>query len=169
MTETQRRIAEIEKQRDAWIKAGAAEVEATRAAEKLKSEARISEAERTLRENVNLVRKMQQEEAKGGDWQQRVMDWQNNQYMKKNGFKTSDIAALQRYGTDLVNQLSNARDRVFAGFAGGNNVTNNNNTTVNIDRPVLTDESLINQLVDRVADKLVPVAEKAFGQSANAY
>lgn len=169
MTETQRRIAEIEKQRDAWIKAGADEVEASRAAEKLKSDARISEAERTLREQVMLVRKMQQEEAKGGNWQQRVMDWQDNQYMKKNGFKTSDIAALQRYGTDLVNQLSNARDRVFAGFAGGNNVTNNNNTTVNIDRPVLTDESLINQLVDRVADKLVPVAEKAFGQSANAY
>lgn len=169
MTETQRRIAEIEKQRDAWIKAGADEVEASRAAEKLKSDARISEAERTLREQVMLVRKMQQEEAKGGNWQQRVMDWQDNQYMKKNGFKTSDITALQRYGTDLVNQLANSRDRIFAGFAGGNNVTNNNNTTVNIDRPVLTDESLINQLVDRVADKLVPVAEKAFGQSANAY
>ena len=169
MTETQRRIAEIEKQRDAWIKAGADEVEASRAAEKLKSDARISEAERTLREQVMLVRKMQQEEAKGGNWQQRVMDWQDNQYMKKNGFKTSDIAALQRYGTDLVNQLANSRDRIFAGFGGGNNVTNNNNTTVNIDRPVLTDESLINQLVDRVADKLVPVAEKAFGQSANAY
>ena len=45
-----------------------------------------------------------------------------------------------------------------------NNVTNNN--TVTIDRPVLTDESLINQLVDRVSEKLVTVAEKAFGNRA---
>ena len=172
MTETQRRIAEIEKQKEAWIRAGASEVEATRAAERQKAEARMSEAERTLRENVKLVRKMQQEEAKGGNWQQRVMDWQDNQYMKKNGFKPSDISALQKFGTDLVNQLANARDRVFSGFGGsGGNATTNNtvNNTVNIDRPVVTDESFLNQLVDRVCDKLVPVMKQAYGGQQNSY
>lgn len=169
-TETQKRIAEIEKQKQAWIKAGADEVAATQAAEQQKRQARMAEAERTMTQYKDVIRKLQKEEAQGGDYVGRVQEWLQNRYMKQNGLKMSDFAGLQRYGVDFINSLNQGvKDKLYGGFAGGNNVTNNNNTTVNIDRPVLTDESLINQLVDRVADKLVPVAEKAFGQSANAY
>ena len=169
-TETQKRIAEIEKQKQAWIKAGADEVAATQAAEQQKRQARMAEAERTMTQYKDVIRKLQKEEALGGDYVGRVQEWLQNRYMKQNGLKMSDFAGLQRYGVDFINSLNQGvKDKLYGGFAGGNNVTNNNNTTVNIDRPVLTDESLINQLVDRVADKLVPVAEKAFGQSANAY
>ena len=165
-TETQRRIAEIERQKEAWVKAGAAEVEATRAAEKMKADARMSEAERTLRENVKLVRKMQQEEAAGGDWQSRVQAWQDRQYMKKNGFKAGDISALQRYGTDLVNQMANSRDRVFSGFGGGQQ-TNNNTVNINLDNTVVENEAAMVNLANKVADKILPVIQRAVGGSGN--
>lgn len=168
-TETERRIAEIERQRDAWIKAGADEVEATKAAQAQIREARMSEAERTLQQRAKLIKRAQVEMAKGGDWEGRMRSWADDEYIRGLGVNRKDIAWAQRYGFDKINELGNARERVLGSIVGGGGVTNNNNTTVNIDRPVLTDESLINQLVDRVADKLVPVAEKAFGQSANAY
>ena len=45
-----------------------------------------------------------------------------------------------------------------------------NQITVNIDRPILTDENLLNQLTDKVAEKITVVAERAFGtQAQNAF
>lgn len=168
-TETERRIAEINRQREAWIKAGADEVEATRAAQAQIREARMSEAERTLQQRAKLIKRAQIEQQKGGDWEGRLKSWADDEYIRGLGVNRKDIAWAQRYGFDKINELGNARDRVLGSIVGGGGVTNNNNTTVNIDRPVLTDESLINQLVDKVTDKLIPAMEKSFGQSANAY
>lgn len=126
-------------------------------------EASIRDAEATLKNNVQLIRKMQKEQAKGGDWEARVQAWQDRRYMKQNGFKQSDITALQAYGVDFVKKMADSTHRLFGQFANPQQqqqqapqqVTNNN--TINIDRPILTDESLINQLADKVADKLRPL------------
>lgn len=159
---------------EAKIRELAKEVEATRKAEQEKRKAAMSEAESTLLQRKALIRKMQKEEAAGGDWQARVQDWAERQYMKQNGLKSSDVAGLQRYGVEMINKFEQGvKDKLY-GFAAekaapANTVNNNNNTTINIDRPVLTDESLINQLADRVAEKLVPVAQNAFKTAENAY
>lgn len=126
-------------------------------------EASIRDAESTLKSNVQLIRKMQKEMAKGGDWEARVQAWQDRRYMKQNGFKQSDITALQSFGVDFVKKMADSTSRLFGQFANPQQqqqqvpqqVTNNN--TINIDRPIVTDESLINQLADKVADKLRPL------------
>ena len=159
MTETQRRLAEIEKQKQAWIKAGADEVAATQAAEKQKREARMSEAERTLQQNLKTIRAMQKAEAQGQDPYAAGRQYMEKQYMKQNGFRYSDFAGLQRYGVENLQSMMQAmKESLYGGFAGGSNTVNsNNNTTINIDRPVLTDENLVNQLADKVADKILPI------------
>lgn len=171
MTETQKRLAEIEKQRQAWVKAGASEVEATRAAEQQKRKLRMSEAEQTLLQNVKLIRKMQQAEAQGQDPYAAGSEYLKKQYMKDNKLRESDFAGLQRYGVDNIQQMISAmKDSLYGKFAGGETTNNNTvNNTVNIDRPVVTDESFLNQLVDRVCDKLVPVMKQAYGGQQNSY
>lgn len=162
MTETQRRIAEIEKQKEAWIKAGADEVAATQAAEKQKREARMSEAERTLQQNVKMIRAMQKAEAQGQDPYAAGRQYAEKAYMKQNGFKYSDFEGLQRYGVENIQAIVTAmKEGLYGQFAGGSNTVNSNNqTTINIDRPVLTDENLVSQLADKVADKILPLFQQ---------
>lgn len=134
--------------------------------------AAIADAESTLKSNIELIRRMQKEMARGGDWESRLMQWQDNQYMRKNGIRQSDINAMQAVGVDKIKQLADSASRLFGQFAPKGQevqqqpqqVTNNN--TVNIDRPIVTDETLLNQLADRVADKLRPIfAKTATGNS----
>lgn len=134
--------------------------------------AAISDAESTLKSNIELIRRMQKEMAQGGDWQSRLMQWQDQQYMRKNGIRQTDINAMQSVGVDTIKKLADSASRLFGQFAPQGQevqqqpqqVTNNN--TVNIDRPIVTDETLLNQLADRVADKLRPIfAKTATGNS----
>ena len=172
-TETQRRIEQIEKQKQAWIDAGASMVEAERAAQKQINDARISEAEKALQQRLDLIRRMQKEEAAGGNWQERAAEWADKQYKRSMGIKDSDISALQRYGVDLVNALGNARDRVLAGFATGKTagaVNNNNSVTINFDNTVIENESAMQTLANKVAEVILPVVENAVGsKTANSY
>ena len=149
-------------------------------AAKKANEAAMSDAESTLKNNIKILRRLVKEQQAGGDFIGRTKDYANKLYMKSNGFKASDIEALQRFGVDLIKEIGNARDRIFAGFtkpqqdvvsnardrlasdygekpATPAQETVNNNTTINIDRPVLTDENLVSQLADKVADKILPI------------
>lgn len=127
-------------------------------------EASISEAEQTLRTNLKLVRYMERVRKQGGDYQTEGRQYAEKLYLRQNGFRQTDIDLLKQFGVSFVKDIANVRDRLFSDFAPAQNVTTNNNTTnINIDRPVLTDESLINQLASKVADKLAP----AFQQPAS--
>lgn len=87
---------------------------------------------------------------------------QKKAYMKQNGFKYSDFEGLQRYGVENIQAIVTAmKEGLYGQFAGGSNTVNSNNqTTINIDRPVLTDENLVSQLADKVADKILPLFQQ---------
>lgn len=128
-------------------------------------EAAMSEAEQTLRNNVKLIRYMDKVRSQGGDYEAAGRQYAERMYLKQSGFKMNDISLLKDFGVSLIKDISNVRDRLFADFAPKQAVNNTttNNTTVNIDRPVLTDEQLVNQLTSQILDKIAPV----FQQPAN--
>jgi len=136
-------------------------------AEKRSMEKRKSDAEKAL----TSQKKLWQAYLKFGDTEQ-FQQFALNDRLKSLGISKKDYASMD--ATKLAG-FTSAMDKFqsntwFSQLGKGasnptvNNVTNNN--TVTIDRPVLTDESLINQLVDRVSEKMVAVAEKAFGNRA---
>ena len=175
----QNRMQQIEREKQAWIKAGADEAQATIAAEKQKADARKSEAEKAL----TSQKKLWQAYLKFGDTEQ-FRQFALNDRLKSLGISKKEYATMN--GTRLegfmeaMNKFQNntwfaqlngqfgntAGDMAKQGMANPTVNNNNVNNTITIDRPVLTDESLINQLVDRVSEKMVAVAEKAFGNRA---
>jgi len=163
-TETERRIAEINRQRDAWIKAGASEVEATRAAQAQIREARMSEAERTLQQRAKLIKRAQIEQQKGGDWEGRLKSWADDEYIRGLGVNRKDIAWAQRYGFDKINELGNARDRVLGSIVGGGS-TVNAPVTINMDNTVVENESAMVSLANRVAAVMLPTIQQALGNA----
>lgn len=170
MSETEKRIYQINKEKDAWIKAGADEVAATRAAQKQIADAKLSEAERTLREQAALIKKTRKlQEAGDPNWEDKAKAWADKQYMKGLGLKSRDLAWAQTAGLDLIRGLGNARDRVLASFAGTGkeaattSVTNQNTVNVNFDNTVVENESAMLTLANRVAELIVPHVEKAIG------
>lgn len=174
LSETEKRINAINKQRDAWIRAGADEVQATQAAQKQIANARLSEAERTLRDNVQLIRKMQVEQNRGGDWESRVKTYADEQYKKRLGVRDSDIAALHNYGIDAVQQLANSRDRVLSSFAQQNRETQQQTkieapVTVHFDNTVVEDVDAMSKLADKVAAVITPAITQALHGGGNGY
>lgn len=126
-------------------------------------EAAMSEAEQTLKNNIKLVRYMDKIKKQGGDYVTAGQQYAEKLYFKQAGFNRNDIGLLKDFGVNLVKEIANVRDRVFADFAQGAGTTNNNvtnNTTVNIDRPVLTDENLVNQLAGKILDKIAPLFQQ---------
>ena len=153
-TEYEREIQRIADKRDAFIAAGASEVDASKLyalekeaidkkyydkqrsenekmvkqaqdaykqmsdAQKRQREANISEAEKNLQNNLKIIRKLQKEEAMGGDYIGRTKEYADKLYKKKLGVKDSDIAALSKYGNALISDIANARDRVLGIFGG---------------------------------------------------
>ena len=175
----QNRMQQIEQEKQAWIKAGADEARATIAAEKQKADARKSEAEKALTSQKNLWKAY----LKFGDTEQfqqfALNDKLKSLGISKKEYATMDTSRLSGF-VEAMNKFQNntwfaqlnspfanaAGDMARQGVVGNQTVNNNVNNTVTIDRPVLTDESLINQLVDRVSERMVAVAEKAFGNRA---
>lgn len=163
-SETERRIAEIERQKQAWIKAGADEVEAARAAQAQIREARMSEAERTLQQRAKLIKRAQIEQQKGGDWEGRLKSWADDEYIRGLGVNRKDIAWAQRYGFDKINELGNARDRVLGSIVGGGS-TVNAPVTINMDNTVVENESAMVSLANRVAAIMLPTIQQALGNA----
>ena len=135
-------------------------------------EAAISEAERNLQQNIQIIRKLQQEEAKGGDYVARTKDYADKMYKQRLGIKDADISALSRYGNTLITDIANARDRVLGGFGGTapqqNATTNNNNVTVNFDNTIVENDQALVNLANKVAGLILPVVENAVGGTATA-
>lgn len=208
-TEYEREIQRIADKRDAFIAAGASEVDASKLyalekeaidkkyydkqrsenekmvkqaqdaykqmadAQKRQREANISEAEKNLQNNLKIIRKLQKEEAMGGDYIGRTKEYADKLYKKKLGVKDSDIAALAKYGNALVSDIANARDRVLGIFGGEQapqpqqNVNNQNTVNVTFDNTVIDNEAGLVNLANKVAQLIIPSIEKAIGGDAN--
>ena len=131
------------------------------AAAKQAREAAMSEAEQTLRNNVKLVRYMDKMRQQGGNYEQAGREYAERLYLKNAGFNRNDIGLLREFGVSMIKDIANVRDRLFSDFAPAQAVNNTtNNTTVNIDRPILTDENLINQLTSQILDRIAPVFQQ---------
>lgn len=207
-TEYEREIQRIADKRDAYIAAGASEVDASKLyalekeaidkkyydkqrsenekmvkqaqdaykqmadAQKRQREANISEAEKNLQNNLKIIRKLQKEEAMGGDYIGRTKEYADKLYKKKLGVKDSDIAALSKYGNALISDIANARDRVLGIFGGEQapqpqqNVNNQNTVNVTFDNTVIDNEAGLVNLANKVAQLIIPSIEKAIGGSA---
>ena len=208
-TEYEREIQRIADKRDAFIAAGASEVDASKLyalekeaidkkyydkqrsenekmvkqaqdaykqmsdAQKRQREANISEAEKNLQNNLKIIRKLQKEEAMGGDYIGRTKEYADKLYKKKLGVKDSDIAALSKYGNALISDIANARDRVLGIFGGEQapqpqqNVNNQNTVNVTFDNTVIDNEAGLVNLANKVAQLIIPSIEKAIGGDAN--
>lgn len=127
-------------------------------------EASISDAEATLRNNLKLMRYIQAEQKKGTYSDDKARDYANKLYLRQNGFRQSDITALQNFGTERLKELGNARDRLFAGFAGppvASGSTNNVNITNNFDGTVVEDVAAMDKLANKVAEIITPAIQQA--------
>ena len=164
---TKKAIAELQKQSKANEDAYKKQAEDAKKAR----EAAISDAEATMRQNLKVLRFAEKQRQAGNtNWQAETMAYAERQYMKQNGFRASDFSALQNIGVGVLKQLADAQSRLFAQFApggsvGGDTITNNNTTTVNIDRPILTDEAMLNALQSRILDNIVPVIERTINNA----
>ena len=136
-------------------------------------EAAINDAANTMRQNLKILRYAEKQRQAGNEnWQADTRAYAERQYMKQNGLRASDFTALQNIGVGVLKQLADAQTRLFAQFApggtanqGAESITNNNTTTVNIDRPILTDEAMINALTSKVLDNIVPAIERTISNA----
>lgn len=164
---TQKAKQELDKQSKATADAYKKQTEEAKKAR----EAAINDAAQTMRQNLKILRFAEkQRQAGNANWQEDTKAYAERQYMKANGLRASDFTALQNIGVNVLKQLADAQTRLFAQFAPGGSsvpetVTNNNNTTVNIDRPVLTDEAMINALTSKVLDNIVPAIERTIANA----
>lgn len=129
-------------------------------------EASISDAESTLRSNLKLVRYIQRQQKQGTYNESDIKAYAERLYMKQNGFRMSDISALNSIGVDKLKDLANARDRLFSQFSTipnmvQNPITNNNNVTINFDNTVLDNVAAMDVLANKVADVILPTIERA--------
>lgn len=166
MNSMQKQIANIEKQKQAWIKAGVDEVTATRAAMKQIQEARLQDNESTLRSNVDIIKKARREYESGNqNWMEATKAFADKKWMQGMGINMADLNFFKNMGADIFKELGNASSRMLGDMGG--NVTNNNNNTVNVNMSdmMFEDESTMNKFLEKLAGKLIPVLEKAAGVS----
>ena len=198
-TSLQKRLNQIEREKQAWIQKGLDEVKATEAAERQKMDAQRNAALQILkseREMYNAFRR-------GGENAMR------NTYMRQNGLsmkdlqiKPEDVAAFERAkqsmmenlfpyfspNADFYRALDRDRDAGNAIRAGDgswqtlNDVLAKMNSgagvatqprpievNVNIENAVTQDNEGMQKLADAVADKITPAIESAIGSDDNAY
>ena len=133
-------------------------------------EANISDAEQTLRNNLKLMRYIQNEQKKGTYTEENAKAYADKLYMRQNGFRQADVDALKSVGVDTLKQLADARSRIFGDFGKiqapgqqANTVTNNvtNNNTVNFDNTVVEDIGTMEKLANKVAEIIIPQIQQA--------
>lgn len=151
--------AELKKQTQAAQAEYAKQVESAKRAR----ESSISDAESTLRNNLKLMRYIRSEQEKGTYTDDRAREYANRLYLRQNGFRQSDIAALRDFGVDRLKDLGSARDRVFADFAPADFAPTTNNITItnNFDGTVVEDVTAMDKLANKVAEIITPAIQQA--------
>lgn len=192
------RMQQIEKEKQAWIKAGADRVSVEQATQKQitelykqQAQARMSEAEKLLTEQKQVIKDIQK-----GLSDSEIMERANKRWMKSRGINQSMIDTLQSVGFDRVNYLADARQRLLGRFG---NIQIPQQTqemigyqigqqpqlpqapqqsmqapqvTVNLtfDGTVVEDMSSMQKIADKVSEVITPAIEKALrGESAYGY
>lgn len=125
-------------------------------------EASISEAESTLRNNLKLIRYIQNEQKKGTYNEDNAKKYADSLYMKQGGYRQSDIDTLRAFGVEELKKLADSRNRLFGDFA--NNVapvTNNNTVNITFDGTVVEDVTAMDKLANKVADIITPAIQNA--------
>ena len=114
------RMQQIEKEKQAWIKAGADKVAVEQATQKQitelykqQAQERMSEAEKLLTEQKQVIKDIQK-----GLSDSEIMERANKRWMKSRGINQSMIDTLQSVGFDKVNYLADARQRLLGRFGG---------------------------------------------------
>lgn len=114
------RMQQIEKEKQAWIKAGADKVAVEQATQKQitelykqQAQERMSEAEKLLTEQRQVIKDIQK-----GLSDSEIMERANKRWMKSRGINQSMIDTLQSVGFDKVNYLADARQRLLGRFGG---------------------------------------------------
>lgn len=151
------RLAQIEKEKAAWIQAGADEVRATQAAEAEKRKARESEAERYLRSNAELIKRAARLERAGAtseQIQENLAGYAKKQELKNLGLNENQIDVGAKYVGILDRITETVKSQVLSPVTARMGGGNNNNVTVNIQNPTVTDNQMIDQLADKVAGKI---------------
>lgn len=152
----QKRIAEIEEQKNKWIQACADEAKATEAAEEQKRQARESEAERYLRSQSELIKRAAKLEKSGMTSDEVTANLQS--FALKQEYKNLGLTAGQiDTGAKYIGILDKITD--FAKTTALAPITQKlantaNNITVNIDSPMVQDSQSIATLAEKVAGKI---------------
>lgn len=157
-TDFQNRMEQIEKEKQAWIKAGADRAAAEIASQKQIAQARMSEAEKLLTEQKAVLRDIQK-----GYSDDEIKQRSDARFMKQRGWKPGDLDTLERVGTEKVAELGNSRERLLSRFAkgaGGGGLTVQTPVTINFDNTVVEDTSAMDKLADKIAVKMTTVIKE---------
>ena len=192
------RMQQIEREKQAWIKAGADRVSVEQATQKQitelyqqQAQARMSEAEKLLTEQKQIIKDIQK-----GLSDSEIMERANKRWMKNRGINQSMIDTLQSVGFDRVNYLADARQRLLGRFGNiqipqqtqemigyqigqqpqlpqaPQQTMQAPQVTVNLtfDGTVVEDMSSMQKIADKVSEVITPAIEKALrGESAYGY
>lgn len=195
-TELDNRLANIEKEKQAWQQKGVDEVSATQWAETQKQDAvrnaainaikhdkaRLDAYKQAVKEaqgysigsgidaNGNRVEFKFQNKNAVNDLFNSFLAEDRKQAGLKEGdrYTASDIQGFQQ-------MLKTLKDNLIPGleanptYLKGSNIVNSPNITVNIDQPIVRDNGDITSLADQVADKIQPAIEQALGGQGNGY
>ena len=198
-TSLQKRLNQIEREKQAWIQKGLDEAKATEAAERQKMDAQRNAALQILKSEREMYSAFQ----RGGEnAMQKVYMRQNGLSMKDLEIKPEDVAAFERArqsmmenlfpyfspNADLYRALDRDRDAsnviragdgpwqtltdVLEKMNGGASAATQPRpieVNVNIENAVTQDNEGMRILADAVADKITPAIENAIGSDDNAY
>lgn len=167
-TDFENRLDQIEKEKAAWISAGADEVRATQAAEAEKRKARESEAERYLRSNADLIKRAARLERAGAtpdQIQENLAGYARKQELKNLGLNENQINVGAKYVGVLDKITEAVKSQVLSPVT--ERLGNTNNVTVNIQNPTVADNQMIDAIADKVAGKINDAI--SMGSVANGY
>ena len=120
-------------------------------------EARISEAEGTLKSNLKLLRYIKKQQENGTYNEADAKAYADKLHMRQAGYRQTDIDFLKQYGVDRLKDVANARDRLFSGFAQ----PVSNSVTINFDNTVVEEVNAMDRLANKVAEVITPAIQQA--------
>lgn len=193
-TELENRLANIEREKQAWRQKGVDEVTATQWAEKQKQDAvrnAALEAIKNDRKRLEQVRDaMKQQEVMTGtgvdvNGNKINFSFQNpnsmqglaKQWIEEERSKLG-IGPNDTFSPELINayqQMNNlTKNNLIPGLEANPGLAKTGTTisapiTIQIDNPVVTDTAGISQLADKVADVIQPAIQQAIGGGGNGY
>lgn len=123
----------------------------------------MSEAENTLKNNIKLLRYIQNEQKKGTYTDSGAREYANKLYMRQNGFNMNDVSFMKDFGVGRLQELADARTRIFGQFAETPppSAPVTSNVTVNFDNTIVEDASAMDKLANKVAEIITPAIQQA--------